>query len=447
MSITSFPFNHDFGAWSRPTAPDGTSRPEFPLDVMPRPVAEYVSAVAKSVGCPVEFAAAGSLAAMSSAIGATRQLEIRPGWREQASLYICLLGPSGSGKTPALYHTLRPAIRVLEELLRNSDYRSAAVTEATMEALALVMRENQRAVLLHLDELSSLFDSFGSYRGGRGADRQFFCSCWSGQRVQVTRVNRAQGPRRSESIVVEQPFLTVIGGLQPCRLDAFGASRLRGDGLMQRFLFAVAPESPPPVERSDLPRHLVESYESFLRELAFRRGTRYEHDARSVIRRLSPDAREMFVAAAEDLDQRAKGVPDLQLYAPKLRANMARLALILHETDVVMGQQAPDVVDDWAVGCAYHLADFFLVQYHQVSRLLVDSDLSGRVLRLVEAAQACEGEISLRDAYTRHIGGATDKAGALELFHAAARMGLGRVVQKSPRHGGRAQTVFVLHRR
>lgn len=447
MSIASFRFNHGFEPSSSATAPDGTSWPEFPLDVMPRPVAEFAHAVSQSVGCPVAFAAAGSLAAMSSAIGATRQLEIRPGWREQVSLYICLLGPSGSGKTPALYHTLRPAIRVLEELLRNGDYRPAAVTEATTEALALLLRENERGVLLHPDELSSLFDSFGSYRGGRGADRQFFCSCWSGQRVQITRVNRAQGPRKPETILIPRPFLTVVGGLQPCRLDAFGTGRLRGDGLVQRFLFSVAPESPPPVERSDMPGHLVASYESFLRELASCHGGRYDHESRSLIRRFSRDARELFADASEDLDQRTAEVPDLRLYGPKLRANMVRLALILHETDVAMGRQAPDVVDDWAVARAFQLADFFLAQYHQVSRLLVDSDNSGRVLRLLEAAQARGGEISLRDAYTRHIGGATDKAGALELFHAAARMGLGRLVPRSPRHGGRAQAVFILHRR
>lgn len=446
MSVVSFPSSHDFGSRARPAPYDGTNWPEFPLDVMPRPVAEYAGAVSRSVGCPLQFAAAGCLAAMSSAIGATRQLEIRPGWREQASLYICLLGPSGSGKTPALALTVQPAIRMLEELARNGDYRSAAVTEATTEALALLLRENERGVLLHPDELSSLLDYFGAYRGGRGADRQFFCSCWSGQRVQVTRVNRAQGPRKPEIILIPRPFLTVIGGLQPCRLDAFGARKMREDGLLQRFLFAIAPESPPPVKRSGLPKHVVEAYGGFLRELASCHGTRYEHDSQSLLRRFSRDARELFDAAAEDLDQRDSEAPDLRLYAPKLRANMARLALILHEADVVMGLQAPDIVDQWTVARAFELTDFFLGQYELLLRLLVDSDNSGRVLRLVEAAQAEGGEISLRVAYTRHIGGATDKAGALELFHSAARMGLGRLVQKSPRHGGRAQTVFVLYR-
>lgn len=292
-----------------------------------------------------------------------------------------------------------------------------------------------------------MFDNLGAHRGGRGADRQFFCSCWSGQRVQITRVNRTQGPRRPESIAVERPFLTIVGGLQPCRLGAFGSERVRADGLMQRFLFAVSPGNSPGAERAEFHRHHVDSYREFLLALASCRRSRYDHDSRALLRRFPPDARELFVAAGEDLDQRTAEVPDLRLYAPKLRANIARLALILHEADVVHGKPAPDVVDDWVVARAFQLADFFLGQYQQALQLLLDSEVHGRVFRLVEAAQAGGGAIGLREAYTRHIGGTRDKAGALELFHAAARMGLGRFVDNSPRNGGRIQTVFVLNRK
>lgn len=139
MSSLSFEFNHVFKS-SPSGASQRVSRPEFPLDAMPRPVSEFALSVWRSFGCPLECAAAGCLAAMSGAIGATRQLEIQPGWREQASLYICLLGPSGSGKTPALFHAVRPLIAVTQELAQSSDRRSAAVTEATTEALSLLLR-------------------------------------------------------------------------------------------------------------------------------------------------------------------------------------------------------------------------------------------------------------------------------------------------------------------
>ncbi len=187
---------------------------EFPLSALPPAVAAFAEAVAGAVGCPVEFPAAGALAAMSFAVGSTRGLEIQPGWVERPSLYVALVGPSGSGKTPALNAALAPARRLAGQLNQDRP-QCEVVSEATTEALALLLRDRPRGVLLHTDELSALLDGFGMYRNGRGADRQFYCSAWGGGSFQIIRVNRSQGPRRPEVIEVKDPWLSIVGGLVP----------------------------------------------------------------------------------------------------------------------------------------------------------------------------------------------------------------------------------------
>ncbi|MCS6954595.1 MAG: YfjI family protein [Bryobacteraceae bacterium] len=420
-------------------------RDAFPLEVLPRPIAEFAQAVSQAVGCGADYPAAAALAAMSVAIGAGRLVEVEQGWREQASLFLSLIGESGSGKTPSLRYALSPAIRLMEELSQTKDHRSVAVSEATVEALSLLLRENERGVLFAPDELSAVFDGFGAYRGGRGADRQFFLSCWSGEALRITRVNRAQGPRRPESIIIPRPFLTIAGGIQPCRLEVFGCENLRDIGLAQRFLFVSTHGDSYPHGSAGIPRSVADAYASFLGELARYRGAGCDPVSRSLVRKLTPDAHELFVAASEDFHRRTADSPDLRLYAPKLRAYLARFSLILHESAVVFGEQ-PDTVSEWTVAQAFELADYFLQQYRCFLVSREDSETAARVLRLMEAAHARGGELSLRQVYTGHIGGARNNAEAFKLLHSAARIGVGRIVTRSPKHGGRPQTLFILNR-
>lgn len=150
----------------------------FPLDVLPKPVQDFVLSVAASIGCPVSWAATAALAAMSLAIGAWRRLEVQPGLLVNCTLFQALVGPSGSGKSPVLRLAFGPLYD-----LACKETRRAVITAATVESLALVLRERPEGVLYVLDELSALFESFGSYRSGRGADREFFLSAFSGTEI------------------------------------------------------------------------------------------------------------------------------------------------------------------------------------------------------------------------------------------------------------------------
>ncbi|GIU73293.1 MAG: hypothetical protein KatS3mg004_0380 [Bryobacteraceae bacterium] len=415
--------------------------PEFPLSALPPAIGAVAEAVAHAVGCPVEFAAGGALAAMSFAVGSTRGLEIQPGWVERPSLYIALVGPSGSGKTPALNAALAPARRLASQLNQDRS-QCEVVAEATTEALALLLRDRPRGVLLHADELSALFEGFGAYRGGRGADRQFYCSAWGVGSFQITRVQRSQGPRRPELIEVRDPLLSIVGGLVPERLNAFGSGPLLNDGLPQRFLFFLAREtsdsagspSPPEVRRA---------YEDLIEKMARLRGTAYNRESNLVLRKFSPSAGELFRQLAADLRESAKSAGDAALcsYGPKLVSLLARLALLLHEAAVADGAD-PDVVDEAPLWGAYFLADFALESFHRVLQILragVDLD---RCKRLARAAAEAGGEISAREVYSRHIAGVRSAAEAAQLFADAERLGFGEIAVRVPATGGHPQTFF-----
>src|SRR5262245_58270728 len=84
-----------------PTSSPPTT-PPFPVEVFPASVASFVRRVEQAVGCPPDFPGVAVLAAAGAAIGATRAIEPKPGWREQPNLYVALVGRPGSGKSPGL---------------------------------------------------------------------------------------------------------------------------------------------------------------------------------------------------------------------------------------------------------------------------------------------------------------------------------------------------------
>jgi hypothetical protein len=110
------------------------------------------------------------------------------------------------------------------------------VGDITTEALTKILSENPRGLLRFSDELTGFIRSMNAYRGGRGSDRQFYLSCWSGEDAQVDRKSE------DERILISDPFLTVFGGIQPELLTTLEDERGRQDGFLHRFLFSFPKE-------------------------------------------------------------------------------------------------------------------------------------------------------------------------------------------------------------
>jgi putative DNA primase/helicase len=111
-------------------------------------------------------------------------------------------------------------------------------TDATIEAVKLVLDGNPDGICYPADELSGWLRSLGQYKGGKGSDRQHWLSIWSG--VQVV-CNRATRP---EPTIIDNPFVAITGGFQPATVGDLVANG-REDGLAARFLLAWpgAPEN------------------------------------------------------------------------------------------------------------------------------------------------------------------------------------------------------------
>ena len=177
----------------------------FPTDLLPDPIGEYIRTAAGSIGCCESFVALPMLAAMASAIGNSTRLAIKMNWHEPAILWTVIVGESGSAKSPALEVALRPLRKRQHAAMREHakamrDHEAAIVEferdltdwkkskdgtdaperpvaptparcwtdDATTEALATLLNQNPRGLLMARDELAGWVGNFDRYTGGRG---------------------------------------------------------------------------------------------------------------------------------------------------------------------------------------------------------------------------------------------------------------------------------------
>ena len=83
------------------------------------------------------------------------------------------------------------------------------VDDATVESLAPIQQKNPRGLTLVKDELVAWATACNQYKGGKGSDRQFYCSSWSRDTLTVNR----KGEHASGPLLVTNPFLSILGGL------------------------------------------------------------------------------------------------------------------------------------------------------------------------------------------------------------------------------------------
>ena len=276
-------------SWSAPylslVDPNGVPAPCFPIEAMGK-AQVLCSEFAVTANAPVDYVAAGILAHVAGIIVYARVVAPRTAnrydWREPLCLWIALVGPASFGKTPSLILP-KLALRKLEKRLRRehailmSEFEETlekakaiekawkgkvdaalkkdeepperppeavmpvkpilprvTVSDSTIEELAHLLGQNPKGLLLFRDELSVWLDNMSRYTSG--SDRAIWLEFFNGGEIKVDRRSLAT------PLIVDQAIVSIIGGIQPARLqDTLNSA---ADGLQARFLFVYSNEAP-----------------------------------------------------------------------------------------------------------------------------------------------------------------------------------------------------------
>ena len=462
----------------------------FPLESLPPLIHTFIEEASVAMGCDPTYVALPLLSALGSAIGNTRRIRLKNGWCEPPILWMLTVGESGSMKTPGFKCALKLLREIQEDALRRyaeemavwkiekSAYDAALknrksdcaegslpregceppqqptadrylVMDTTVEALAPILSENPRGVLLARDEMSGWFGSFERYAkgGAGGADAAHWLVTWSGENMQI---DRKTGDKRF--INVPSACVSVTGGIQPAVLRRVLGQKHRESGMAARFLFAFPPrrlkvwteaEPNPCTERRI--RNLFKAL------LALKPVNSPRGDWTPVELGLNNESlalwKDFYNAHAQEQSE-LEG--DVAAAWSKLEAYPARFALIDHIVRTESG--AIDVADSNTIGVVSMRAGIALAQWFGEEALRIyneldetDSERDQRgVLRWIER-QAGAVTASALSKGLRHLRG--DSAAASAALQALAVEGLGVWIDVRPsKNGGRRTQRFLLHR-
>ncbi|WP_119068751.1 DUF3987 domain-containing protein [Rubrobacter indicoceani] len=391
---------------------------EFPTDAMPASCRPLISESEAALGCAPELVALPMLATLSSAIGTSRIIQIKGGWREYAALFVAVVASPGAMKTPAAKLARKPAferqrgfgknyaegkevwkqeVREWEVEQRTARKNSepapeeptpptmerSVASDTTVEALVSILEDNPRGLLVYKDELSGWVRSMDQYKGGKGSDRQHWLSFWSGDEVVVDRKSR-----QGEPIIVAKPFVSLFGGIQPAMLSELGAGS--EDGLTDRFLFAYPESRQIRFTDHEVSQEAEQKYATLYESLAvLTLATDENGDPKPKPLRLTTGAKRVFASEINALGAEAMepGFPArLEGVWAKLRGYLARLSLLL----AVCRNPEANCIEVEDVEAAARLLMYFKVHAKRVYEELSSPDpldvLGAYLKELIETA-------------------------------------------------------------
>lgn len=227
-----------------------------------------------------------------------------------------------------------------------------AVTDTTIEKLAVIASVQPRGALLARDELAGWLQGMSRYSSG-GSDRPFWLEAYGGRSYSVERMGR-------DPVYVDRLSVGVLGGIQPDRLRSL-LMKTDDDGLLARFL-PVWP-NPAPVKRPDL------SYdESFMENIIHRLLSLHMHsDENGTVRpwiiSFSEDSRvllDSFREAARGWESGAEGL--LLSFIGKLAGLTVRLSMVIGIMEWASNEtEEPQKITAQHFGRAAHLVESYLL--------------------------------------------------------------------------------------
>lgn len=233
----------------------------FPLDVLPKKMRDIVTEANTVLGFPKDYLAMSMLTAMSAAIGNTHKVEHMEGWQEYCILFVALVGRPGANKSHPLSFAMQPLIdfdaeqsAIFNEAMKRYEAamelppkeRAAngydinpteprrirfTMQDVTPEAVHRILSENPRGLCLYADELAAWFKNFNRYNNG--SESEFWMSVFNHKVAMSDRKSSQSG------VFIANPFLCVIGTIQPKVLGELAAGNRNANGFMERFLFVV----------------------------------------------------------------------------------------------------------------------------------------------------------------------------------------------------------------
>jgi sugar-specific transcriptional regulator TrmB len=349
---------------------DPVEASEFPINVLPNVVAEFVKEVSRLLSIPYEYTAIPSLVALSTAIGNNFELEFNRTPSQALALKpIHNIQKKENENIAKLKREYEKAIKNKEESIPNPPppKREYYTTDVTVEKLIDMMEKNPKGLIIASDEFMKFYKSLNGYKNG-GGDLEQYLSAWSNSPIKVDRLNR-------ETIGVDSPYLNIVGNMTPSSLGTITEGDNMDNGFLHRILFSCPLETEmtrtsergidEEIEKSY--HNLIDALHSIEDEVAYQMS----NQAKNIYLQY-----ESYLSKQAGLDERKRAL------FSKIKMYSLRFALLLNACKFVNSKEffTDKKVDANIMQDAIEMAEYFRKQtkklYHAMSETKDDKYVS-----------------------------------------------------------------------
>lgn len=398
--------------------PDEETATPFPIDALPKVVADMAQAIAITERTPEILSGCCVLGILSACIGAGLQVKSGPNRTTRGNLYLVPSAESGSGKSESYRHAAKPFFsfqstmceawktnegpklksqKMMLEIeisqikknavkLDNLADREAAraelqkkmgeletlsdkepllyVEDVTTEKLAVSLAESREQLASMSPDAGSIVNNLlGRYSKLERTDESIYLKAFSGDNCRVDRQGRA-------SVSLQSPCLSALWLVQPDKIETLlGERSLTDGGLIPRLLICHTHATPQKIKSNNqgeitgISPIISDAWAKLVQEIL----QKFRLAAAPVTIEPTPEAREaMNLHFNAIVDRRCSDLRDVSTYAARWNEQAWRIAVCLHAG--THGQQAGDgrKLDLSTAQKAIRLADWFGQQQLQI---------------------------------------------------------------------------------
>jgi len=359
---------------------------DFPIEIIPENLRHYVLECNRTLDSSVDYMGCALIWLYSTMIGNSIKVEVKKGWIETATVWISVVGKAGLGKTPSLDNIIRPLMKAnnrevrkyIKQMAKFQEYERLSkedkkhseeiklprksqfiANDITLEALVELHEENNNSVGVFKDELAGWLKDMNKYRAG--SDLEFWLSTWSGKSVSMNR-------KTAKSSFVSQPFIPVLGGIQPSILSTFYTDENKDNGFIDRMLLSFPELEVDKYNDSNIEKELIQWYDdSTIHFYNFIKNEliRYDNDGdiEPNIATFSEDAKAEWIRIFNDITKVQNDDNEneyMKSMLPKQKSYIPRFALILNTINGYENETDLHIISKESMLQAEKLSKYFI---------------------------------------------------------------------------------------
>ena len=340
----------------------------FPSEVFPEQIRQIINRTRTCLNFPLDYICPALIFASSVALGNAIAVEIKKGWKEKAIFYMAIVGEPGTNKSSCLEFAIEPLRKIDRDNLKTYKkklkqyeatkndpdknieqpvYGQIVLSDITVEGFLKQHLNTPRGLAIYADELMGFFKSFSRYRSGN--DEEIWTQLFTGVPIIVNRLH-------SDSFSVSNPFVGIIGGVQPGLLRKFADGKT-DSGFIYRWLFAYPDKRTfSRFQDDEIDDHTMNQWETIIDTIR-----RIRYNGKTTVIRLSPEAYDLYKqwynTGRETMEHASTSFIGI---TTKMERYCARFALLLEVLRYTCGQSDLTSISAQSMKDAFKLTYYFI---------------------------------------------------------------------------------------